>query len=200
MSAAVENVLTVAGVAAVGIVVVLVCSCVLSICGLLGGFSRCARTRDVLDLTSLPRPPFLPWLPEPLWRLQRPLLARFFVWLTVGLYDQEVRDLLGFTWTTRDERLHRLFGRAVAAAFTLVPPRYRKHPRARDGLDRAAGRVPAGAPLLESPARNLPAGRFADGPQHYNPADAPRTAWAPGFARRMLQRWHHPHPHGKALR
>ncbi|QDQ96768.1 oxygenase MpaB family protein [Tomitella fengzijianii] len=145
-------------------------------------------TRDVLDLSALPRPPFLPWLPDALWRLQRPLLARGFVWLTVGMYDPEVRDLLGYRWTARDARLHRLVGRTVNALFRLVPPRYRKHPRARDGVDRAAGTVAADAPLLESPARNLPAGRYASGPQHYNPAGAPRTAWAPGFLMRLLQR------------
>jgi len=32
-----------------------------------------------------------------LWRALRMLVARGFVWLTVGMYDQAVRDRLGYT-------------------------------------------------------------------------------------------------------
>ena len=52
--------------------------------------------RAVLDLTELPKPPFAQWVPDWLWAAQRKLLAPFFVWLTVGLYDPPVRELMGY--------------------------------------------------------------------------------------------------------
>jgi len=36
---------------------------------------------------ELPKPPFAQWTPDWLWAAQRKLLAPFFVWVTVGLYD-----------------------------------------------------------------------------------------------------------------
>jgi hypothetical protein len=50
-----------------------------------------------------------------------------------------------------------------------VPPRYRKHPRARAGWDRVTGRIPAEAPLVHTPARNLPPLDERDSPKHYCP-------------------------------
>lgn len=50
--------------------------------------------RAVLDLTELPKPPFAQRVPDWLWAAPRKLLARFFVWLTVGLYDPPVRELM----------------------------------------------------------------------------------------------------------
>eukprot|EP01133_Synstelium_polycarpum_P028791 gene28791-35059_t len=88
-------------------------------------------TRDVLDLSGLGKPPYMTWLPDPLWRLARIPLARGFVWLTVGMYDQPVRDLLGYSWTSRDQKIHNAVGRTVNAVFRLVPWRYRYQPRAR---------------------------------------------------------------------
>jgi uncharacterized protein (DUF2236 family) len=58
------------------------------------------------------------------------LLAPFFVWLTVGLYDPPVRELMDYRWSRRDEWLHRRFGDMVGLVFTCVPSRFRKHPRA----------------------------------------------------------------------
>lgn len=132
--------------------------------------------RDVLDLDALGVPPFMPWLPRWLWRLQRPLVAKGFVWLTVGMYDPEIRELLGYSWTPRDARLHTLVGKAVNLVFKAVPTRYRKHPRSRDGIDRTTGRVPRDAPLLETPARNLPREEWRDSPMHYCPVHAERRA------------------------
>src|ERR1700751_3669202 len=66
--------------------------------------------RAVLDLTELPKPPFAQWLPDWLWAAQRKLLAPFLVWLTAGLYDPPVRELMGYRWSPRDEWLHRGFG------------------------------------------------------------------------------------------
>ncbi|MDI6663950.1 hypothetical protein QL818_20000, partial [Bacillus altitudinis] len=67
----------------------------------------------------------------------------------------------------------------VNAALTLLGPRYRRHPRARDADDRVSGRVPAGAPLLETPTRNLPKGEERDNPIHYCPVHAGRRANLP---------------------
>ncbi|MDZ7912140.1 MAG: oxygenase MpaB family protein [Rhodococcus sp. (in: high G+C Gram-positive bacteria)] len=126
-------------------------------------------TRDVLDLSGLGKPPYMTWLPDPLWRLARIPLARGFVWLTVGMYDQPVRDLLGYPWSSRDQRIHTTVGRSVNAIFRLVPWRYRYQPRARAGWDRANGRIPADAPLVHTPARNLPPLEQRDNPMHYSP-------------------------------
>jgi ER-bound oxygenase mpaB/B'/Rubber oxygenase, catalytic domain len=63
-----------------------------------------------------------------------PGLAPFFVWLTVGLYDPPVRELMGYRWSRRDEWLHRRFGNIVRLVFAFVPSRFRKHPRARAGI------------------------------------------------------------------
>jgi uncharacterized protein (DUF2236 family) len=104
-----------------------------------------------------------------MWKLQRPLVARFFVWFTVGLYDPPVRELMGYEWTARDEWLHRRLGNAVGRVFSLLPERIRMHPRARAGWDRANGRLPADAPPPETPARNLPPLEERGNPMHYCP-------------------------------
>ncbi|MER7013584.1 oxygenase MpaB family protein [Saccharopolyspora sp. NPDC000359] len=127
-------------------------------------------TRDVLDLSRIGAPPLLRWLPTPLWELARIPISRGFAWLTVGLYDQAVRDKLGLRWTARDERLLRVLGRALALAWRLVPFDWRYHPRARAAWRRVRGQVPADAPLVETPARNLPPPDRRDDPQHYSPA------------------------------
>jgi uncharacterized protein (DUF2236 family) len=127
-------------------------------------------TRDVLKLENYPKPPFAQWFPDELWSpMQRRLVGPFMVWLTVGLYDQPIRDLLGYRWSRRDEWLHRRFGDVVSSLFTVLPWRMRKHPRARAGWDRATGRVPADAPLPETPARNLPPVERRGSGMHYCP-------------------------------
>jgi len=125
--------------------------------------------REVLNLTELPKPPFAEWVPGPLWVLQRKLISTFFVWVTVGLYDPPVRELMGYSWSRRDEWLHRRFGDLVRMVFALVPSRYRKHPRARAGFDRASGRIAIDTPLVHTPARNLPPLDERGNPKHYCP-------------------------------
>ncbi|MFI5606823.1 oxygenase MpaB family protein [Amycolatopsis sp. NPDC051903] len=126
-------------------------------------------TRDVLDLRGMAKPPFLPWLPEALWRPVSAVIAKQFVWLTIGLYDPEVRQLLGFSWSATDERRHRFFGRAVNAVFSLVPRDRRYHPRARAGWRRTRGEVAAEALVVETPRRNLPPLSRRGEPEHYSP-------------------------------
>ncbi len=125
--------------------------------------------RAVLDLSTMPKHPSLQWIPDRLWALQLKVLEPFVVWVTVGLYDEPVRELMGYTWTERDARLHRLFGRAVNAVFKVVPRRRRMHPRARAGWDRAQGRIAADSPLVHTPARNLPPVSERDSGRHYSP-------------------------------
>ncbi|WP_033287837.1 oxygenase MpaB family protein [Amycolatopsis jejuensis] len=126
-------------------------------------------TRDVLNLHGIAKPPFLPWLPGPLWKPAGAVIARSFVWLTVGLYDPEVRELLGFRWTARDARRHHRVGRLINAVFTLVPRDRRYHPRARAGWRRARGQLPPDAPSAETPRRNLPPLAERGKPEHYSP-------------------------------
>jgi uncharacterized protein (DUF2236 family) len=126
-------------------------------------------TRDVLDIRGIAKPPFLPLLPDAVWARLRIVVARNFVWLTVGMYEPEVRELLGYPWSPRDARLHRLVGRAVNGVFAFVPHDRRYHPRARAGWRRARGDIPADAPLVETPPRNLPPAGERDNPMHYAP-------------------------------
>lgn len=125
--------------------------------------------REVLDLSTMPKPPTAQWIPDRLWSAFLAAAEPFVVWVTVGLYDEPVRALMGYDWSTRDERLHRLFGRAVNRGFTFLPRRRRMHPRARAGWDRAEGRLPADAPLPETPARNLPPEEARATGMHYCP-------------------------------
>ena len=96
--------------------------------------------------------------------------APFFVWLTVGLYRPGRPRMMGYRWSRRDEWLHRRFGNLVRRDLRL---------RAKPGTgstrgpapvwDRATGRIPADAPLLQTPARNLPPLDERDNPMHYCP-------------------------------
>ncbi|WP_338887041.1 oxygenase MpaB family protein [Rhodococcus sovatensis] len=126
-------------------------------------------TRDVLDLSKLGPPPYAAWIPSPVWSVLRVPITRGFVWLTIGLYDEPVRELLGYTWSERDERVFRWVGKAVNLSFALVPRRYRLHPRGRAGWDRARGRLSADAALPQTPPRNLPPLEARDDPKHYSP-------------------------------
>jgi hypothetical protein len=86
---------------------------------------------------------------------------------------------MGFEWTETDEKWFRRFGRAVDTLMKVVPRRYNNHPRARDAWDRLEGRVPADAPLLETPERNLPPEDVRGASMHYCPVTAARRANLP---------------------
>lgn len=126
-------------------------------------------TRDVLDIAEIAKPNALPWLPDIAWRAVRGLIARDFVWLTVGMYHPAVRERLGYRWSDRDARRHRLTGKVINATFRLVPRDRRYHPRARAGWRRARGQLAPDAPLVETPRRNLPPLDERDDPKHYCP-------------------------------
>lgn len=126
-------------------------------------------TRDVLNLREIAKPNMVPWLPDIVWRSLRPFVARGFVRLTVGMYDEPVRRLLGYTWSPRDRRLHTLVGKLINAAFTLVPHDRRYHPRARAGWQRTRGERPGTAPPVDTPRRNLPPPDQRCDPKHYVP-------------------------------
>ena len=134
--------------------------------------------RTVLDIGSLPPPPFLSFIPEGLWRRHiASRNARFFVWLTTGFYDEPIREMMNLPWSEADERRFRLLGRVINLVMhRLTPKRYLRHPRPRDAWDRVRGRVPHSAPLVETPARNLPPEAERDNPIHYCPVHAARTA------------------------
>jgi uncharacterized protein (DUF2236 family) len=125
--------------------------------------------REVLDLSTMPKHPSLDWMPDWLWRLNVAGMQRFFDFTTVGLFDPAVRELMGFSWSPRQERLHRLFGAAVYQVTRVLPRRLLMHPRKRSAWDRAHGRLPADSPLIETPARNLPPVEYRDDPHFYSP-------------------------------
>ncbi|MHA0289097.1 oxygenase MpaB family protein [Mycobacterium sp. C3-094] len=125
--------------------------------------------REVMDLSTMPKHPSLDWLPDWLWRLNIAGMQRFFNFATVGLYDPPVRELMGYSWTPRQARLHALFGRAVYLTTRLLPKRMLMHPRKRSAWDRAHGRLPSDAPLVETPARNLPPVEYRGDPHFYCP-------------------------------
>ena len=138
--------------------------------------------RTVLDITELPPPPWMSWMPHWAWkRLGTPPAQRFFTWLTTGLYDEPIREMMGLSWTEKDEKRLVLFGKVVNVVINKITPyRYRRHPRVRDAWDRVNGRVPMDAPLVETPDRNLPTGAERDNPMHYCPVHAARVATYPG--------------------
>ncbi|MBX7432343.1 oxygenase MpaB family protein [Mycobacterium sp. Y57] len=126
-------------------------------------------TRAVLDLSTMPKHPALRWMPDWLWRLNLAAMQRFFNFTTVGLFDPAVRDRLGYPWSPRQERLHRLFGATIYRVARVLPKRMLMHPRKRSACDRASGRLPVDAPLVETPARNLPPVEYRDDPHFYSP-------------------------------
>ena len=125
--------------------------------------------RAVLDLSTMPKHPSLGWMPDWMWRLNVAAMQQFFNFTTVGLFDPAVRELMGYTWSPRQEQLHRAFGTAIYRLTRVLPKRMLMHPRKRSAWDRAHGRLPVDAPLVETPARNLPPVEYRDDPHFYSP-------------------------------
>jgi uncharacterized protein (DUF2236 family) len=131
--------------------------------------------RDVLDIARIAQPPLLSALPRVLWLALWFPAGRLLTWFTTGLLPAPVRARLGLRWSTRDTRRLRLFGRAVALLFRVLPFRLRYHPRARAGWDRASGAIRPTAPLVHTPARNLPPVARRTHPHHHSGAGARPT-------------------------
>jgi uncharacterized protein (DUF2236 family) len=128
-------------------------------------------TRGVLDLSELDKPPNLGWLPDQMWKsVLRPITQRVFIWITVGMYDESVRRLLGYRWGPVDEVALRAVGRMVRYGWSLVPPRLRAQPRRWDALQRVKGKVPVDAPLVEAPDKFQPPPEYRDSPNLYVPS------------------------------
>lgn len=125
--------------------------------------------REVMDLSTMPKHPSLNWIPGPLWALNLKVMQRFLTFMTVALYDPPVRELMGYTWSPRQAWLHKRFCDGVTLAVKVLPKRALMHPRKRSAVDRASGRLPVDAPLVETPARNLPPLDRRGNPMHYCP-------------------------------
>jgi uncharacterized protein (DUF2236 family) len=107
-------------------------------------------TLDIFQI-RIPKPKFV-LMPTPVWdQLFKPLVAGQR-WIAAGLFDPPVREKAGMRWTPGDEVLLRLLGKLVELMFVAVPDEIRLHPRALAAYRRAAGRIPADAPLVEAPS------------------------------------------------
>lgn len=99
----------------------------------------------------IPPPPGLPALLRPLWRAATDVPGRVQHFVTVGTLPAKAREILGLTWTARDERALRVLGFVVGRLVPLLPERLRYFPiayearrveRARRALRRALARRP----------------------------------------------------------
>jgi uncharacterized protein (DUF2236 family) len=92
---------------------------------------------DAIPVAQLP--PGLPPALSPLWRAAWPPAGRLLRWTVHGTFPPDVRAILRISWTRRDEHLFRLFGHAVRAVATAMPPtlRYPATPRIARRLARA---------------------------------------------------------------
>jgi uncharacterized protein (DUF2236 family) len=122
---------------------------------------------DIFEI-RIPKPKFV-LMPTPVWdQLFKPLVAGQR-WIAAGLFEPVVREKAGIRWTTGDEVLLRLFGKAVEVAFLAVPDEIRLHPRALTAYKSAAGKLPADGPLAEAPAFTQPPRDRRGLPMHYFP-------------------------------
>jgi uncharacterized protein (DUF2236 family) len=108
-------------------------------------------------------------MPTPVWDQMFTPLVTGQRWIAAGLFDPAVREKAGMRWTPSDEVVLRLFGRLVEMAFVVVPDEIRLHPRALAAYKRAAGRLPADAPLAQAPSFTAPPRDWRDMPVHYVP-------------------------------
>ncbi len=124
-------------------------------------------TLDIFSI-RIPKPWFV-LMPTGVWdQLFRPMVAGQR-WIAAGLFDPVVRERAGMRWTAGDEVLLRLFGKFVELAFVAVPDEIRLHPRALAAYRRAAGRIPADAPLPEALPFMAPPRDRRGLPMHYVP-------------------------------
>ena len=96
-------------------------------------------------------PPAMPAALRPAWRVLAYLPGRLQHFVTVGMLPPRAREILGLTWTDRDERRLRLLGGLIGRLVPLLPERLRYLPiayearrveRARRALRRALATRP----------------------------------------------------------
>lgn len=99
----------------------------------------------------VPPPLALPTMLRPLWRLATDVPGRLQYFVTVGTLPPKAREILGLTWTARDEKALRRLGFVVGRLVPLLPERLRYLPiayearrveRARRALRKALARRP----------------------------------------------------------
>lgn len=99
----------------------------------------------------IPPPPKLPRVFRPLWRIAVAGPGRLQHFVTIGTLPPKAREILGLTWTDRDERTLRRLGFWVGRLVPLLPERLRYLPiayearrvqRAQRALRRALARRP----------------------------------------------------------
>lgn len=99
----------------------------------------------------IPPPPALPRPLRPLWRVAADVPGRVQHFVTVGTLPPKAREILGLTWTDRDERVLRALGAVVGRLLPLLPERLRYFPiayearrveHARQALRKALARRP----------------------------------------------------------
>ena len=125
--------------------------------------------REVMDLSTMPKHPSLQWIPDLLWAQNLKVMQRFLTFMTVALYDPPVRELMGYSWSARQQWVHDRLCQVITLVSKYGPKRRLMHPRKRSAMDRASGRLPMDSPLVETPARNLPPLEYRGQPQFYCP-------------------------------
>nr|MDT0523563.1 oxygenase MpaB family protein [Streptomyces sp. DSM 41633] len=125
--------------------------------------------REVLDLSTRPKHPSLQWIPDRLWALNLKVMQRFLTFMTVALYDPPVRELMGYSWTPRQQWWHDRLCNVITLVAKYGPKRALMHPRKRSAMDRASGRLSVDAPLVQTPARNLPPVEYRGQSRFYCP-------------------------------
>jgi uncharacterized protein (DUF2236 family) len=76
----------------------------------------------------VPPPPELPTLLRPLWRVVMDVPGRVQHFVTIGTLPPKAREILGLTWTGRDERVLKTLGFVVGRLVPLLPERLRYFP------------------------------------------------------------------------
>jgi uncharacterized protein (DUF2236 family) len=85
-----------------------------------------------------------PVLDGPIWAAARPLISRGAPWLTRGTLPPPARAILDITWSHHDELALRSLRTLLHATWTVVPPRFRRLPRASRSTCGENGQVVAG--------------------------------------------------------
>lgn len=72
-------------------------------------------------IDAAPRPDFLPPLAEPLWRMVAPFIRHVIIVLGCGIMHPQVRELMPYPWTPRQEREFRALATVLRLAYHALP-------------------------------------------------------------------------------